>query len=404
MPNALALSPQSLNLTPMSDSPQTVLIFKGATQYGASNHFLDAFDATYRSLGLNTVVIDLSSQSEAAIEQLKDAILNQNVLFAIGINANGQFKVDDKSIYDIARIPHVSWLMDHPVYHLEPVQNLAQDFGVVAVVDRDHGPFLQAAVSPEPASLFLPHGGCLSPDTPDQERDLDLLFSGTGVSPESVRDEWANHSETARSCYEAGLALSQADPELRLMDMASQVFQNLGLAPARDLFVDTMLQVERYLRAHERYSMLKTLDDAGQPAHIFGNGWDFAQFTHHQLHASVPFEESIALLKRSKISLNLSSFFKDGAHDRIFSAMLGGAISATNTSPYLEELPGFQDCALTFSPNSAPLPDQIRSLLAQPKQLADQAASGKAFAAAGHTFAHRAQTLLNSITEAFPSN
>ncbi len=387
----------------MSISQQSVLIFKGLSQYDTSNYILDDFDQAYKRLGLNTIVVDLKIEGEETTNTFRDAILNQNVLFALGINANGQYSVDGKSIYDIAKIPHVSWLIDHPVYHLSRIESLAKDYGIIGVVDRDHAPFLSAAISPPPPSLFLPHGGNPGSDAIPGERDLDVMFSGTGVNPAAIRETWKEADSLRKKGYETGVELSLANPKLKLMDMATQVFTELSFAPDRASFADLMLKVERYLRAYDRYQVLKSLDDAAQPVHIFGDGWEFANFKHHQQHPSVPYNDSIELLKRSKIAINISAFFTDGAHDRIFSSMLGGALSATGTTPYLNELPGFTESALIYGEQQAPLAEQIKDALANPTETRAKAEQGKIFAKAGHTFAHRAETLLESIREAFPA-
>lgn len=388
----------------MTDSASTIIIFKGSSQYDASRVFLDDFDKAYRKLGYRTVVIDLRDQGETSVEIFRETLQTGNVLFAIGINAHGQFTTPEgKSIYDIAQIPHVSWLMDHPVYHLERIENIGKDFGVVGVVDRDHGEFLSAAVAPPPASLFLPHGGNPGSEAQPGERDLDVIFSGTGVDPETIRAQWSEADSQKKQAYETGVELSLADPKLRLMDMATQVFTKLSFSPDRNSFVDVMLNVERYLRAADRYQVLKSLDEAGQPVHVYGNGWEFAKFKTHELHASVPYNDSIELLKRSKIAINISAFFTDGAHDRVFSTMLGGALSATNTTDYLNELPGFTESALIYGPEQAPLHEQIKEALAIPTATQAKADQGKAFAEGGHTFAHRAKTLLDAVTEAFPA-
>lgn len=43
------------------------------------------------------------------------------------------------------------------------------------------------------------------------------------------------------------------------------------------------------------------------------------------------------MISRSKISVNVMPWFKQGAHDRVFNSMLNGAVCVTDTSGYLKD-------------------------------------------------------------------
>ncbi|MDE7062392.1 MAG: glycosyltransferase, partial [Lachnospiraceae bacterium] len=45
----------------------------------------------------------------------------------------------------------------------------------------------------------------------------------------------------------------------------------------------------------------------------------------------------VEVVRNAKLALNTMPWFKDGAHDRIFTAMLNGAVALTDPSIYLKE-------------------------------------------------------------------
>lgn len=87
-----------------------------------------------------------------------------------------------------------------------------------------------------------------------------------------------------------------------------------------------------------------TIANAGIDLHIFGGGWTcFADRLPNnvKLHGETTPQECIEKMKDCKIVLNMQPWFKDGAHERIFNAMLNGAVCLTDESVYLKER--FQD-------------------------------------------------------------
>lgn len=67
------------------------------------------------------------------------------------------------------------------------------------------------------------------------------------------------------------------------------------------------------------------------------HGWEeIADKYPDYIHKGVSSEECLRLMHNSKITLNVLSWFKYGAHERIFNAMLNGSVCVTDTSEYLK--------------------------------------------------------------------
>jgi spore maturation protein CgeB len=88
-------------------------------------------------------------------------------------------------------------------------------------------------------------------------------------------------------------------------------------------------------------------------------------------------------------------WFKDGAHDRIFNAMLQGCAVVTDSSRYLDEILTDGENAILYSLEEREnLPEIIREKLRSPARLSDIASQGYCTAQGAHTWAHRAEYIL----------
>lgn len=353
----------------------------------------------YHDSGVPVSVVEISEDQEATKNRLSAALSGEKPLFALGINGIGQFSLGSGSIYDAGHIPHVSWLVDHPAYHMSRIEAMPKKFGILALVDQDHDAFVEASIPQAIGTLFLPHGGCAAKETFISQRDLDLVFCGTGASPDALRSEWINFPEPHVACLKAGIEIGSPHPRRPLMDVVTQAFTDLQLRPDRAMYLKVMLQIERYLRAQDRYAALKALDEANIAVDIFGAGWGFASFRNHRVHGSLDFEQTLQLFKRSKMALNVSWFFTSGAHERVFSAMLNGCVAVTHSSRYLNSLPGFRESACIYDDTQS-LVDSVRSLLSNEQTIREMGKIGAHFTENGHTFKHRAEDLRHSIINA----
>jgi spore maturation protein CgeB len=102
-------------------------------------------------------------------------------------------------------------------------------------------------------------------------------------------------------------------------------------------------------------------------------------------------------MQQSRIALNIMPWFKKGAHDRIFNAMLQRCAVVTDSSGYLDQILVPQHNAVVFSlEQREELPQQIEALLQQPSALREMAEAGYRTAKESHTWAHRALKILGS--------
>lgn len=382
----------------MKPEDLSIILFKGAGQYDVTNRFIDDMENGYRLHDQKVCTFDLTGNFENTRKSLIDLLERGRPMFALGINAMGQFYVKDKSIYDLVAFPHISWFVDHPVHHLNrlelPVEDrfrqdhLADHYGFMAVVDEEHKTFIDASFGNEYGTFFLPHGGCESKNFESQERSIDIIFCGTGFSPNLISDDWKKLSPNEQKLLNLAVEIDVKSDQLSVMQVVTKLFEEQNLQPDRNLFMSIMQRIERHSRARNRMNILNQLDKAGVVVNIYGNKWEFANFKNHKLHKPVSFDESLDLLRKSKLSLNISSFFTNGSHERIFSSMLNGAVPLTNTSKYLNNLSGFEELVLCY--NDENIVEVTRCALGDSKFFDHRSVACIEFAKESHTFAHRA--------------
>ena len=103
-------------------------------------------------------------------------------------------------------------------------------------------------------------------------------------------------------------------------------------------------------------------------------------------------------MRDAKIALNVMPWFKDGVHDRIFTAMLQKAVALTDDSKYLrEQFTDGEDIVYFSLEEREHLPDIIRMLLRDEEKLMRIAENGYRQACEKNTWRVRTQELLREF-------
>lgn len=164
----------------------------------------------------------------------------------------------------------------------------------------------------------------------------------------------------------------------------------------------TMIAVDLWIRTYFREKTVLALVENGVQVHVFGKGWEMVSCGHPQnlilSGRMVSSQDCVQAAAGAKIALNTMPWFKDGGHDRIFTAMLQGAAALTDPSKYLLEQ--FTDQGELFYYDLGrleQLPELVKKLLQEPGKLYGAASRGKIAAQKGHTWQCRAVALRSTI-------
>lgn len=240
------------------------------------------------------------------------------------------------SLWDLWDIPCYNILVDHPMYYFDTLDH-APAHGIVVCADRYHADYVRRFYPAVKRSVFLPTAGeCLKPFTalkPFADRQIDVLFIGSYKYHDDV-----SYDTFARQLEEHLMAHPYKTFEAAVADCLAAEKHTLSEEQLK-------LQIQQYrfidvnTTAILRRKIMETLVHAGITVTVYGNGWESLDLIRHPnflYKGLIAPEDGIRLMEESKIVLNHMAWFKCGASERIFEAMLLGAVSLTDGSEYLQ--------------------------------------------------------------------
>lgn len=323
-------------------------------------------------------------------EGLDGAIVFNNACFQMRLQSG-------ESLWDVWKVPCYNVLVDHPMYYFDTLDH-APVYGVVACADKYHTDYIRRFYPTVQQTLFLPTAGeCLKPYEelkPFRERTIDVLFIGSYKYHEDVVYDAFDRQLEAELLSHPYKTFEQA-----VTDCLSQNNQSLS-----DDALKLLIQQHRYTDVNTtacfRRGVIETLLNAGISVTVYGNGWqDLELFRHPNFlyKGLISPEDGIALMEESKIVLNHMAWFKAGASERIFEAMLQGAISLTDDSEYLREhFTDSKDIKFYSLSHIEELPQMVHELLSDPVLSDTIRRSAYKQAIQNHTWIKRIQKMLDT--------
>ena len=144
--------------------------------------------------------------------------------------------------------------------------------------------------------------------------------------------------------------------------------------------------------------LVRTLAEYGLKVDVFGAGWEELSCKKPQnivRHGGqVTSERCVEAVQNARLSLNLMPWFKDGAHDRIFTAMLQQTVALTDDSRYLrEQFADGRELKYFSLREIEALPEIVSALLRDTQALEEMAVRGRKKALTSHTWEQRALAL-----------
>lgn len=144
--------------------------------------------------------------------------------------------------------------------------------------------------------------------------------------------------------------------------------------------------------------MVRVLAESGITVTVFGTGWDRCEWEHPKLvyGGEIPPRQILEMMNQSRVVLNTMTWFKRGAHDRIFNGMLAGAAVASDTSEYIQEhFPDGRELQVFSLKEIYRLPEMVKALLDHTDDTQQMADCGYRAAAEHHTWKNRLNNMLN---------
>lgn len=317
------------------------------------------------------------------------------------IDANGV------SFFDAREVVFINIVVDHPFYYHKFLPYLPKDYTQVSI-DRGHEAYLKRFFPHMKRGPFMPLGGTSlwSEDTLPgwEDRCNDIVFTGNYNPPSTFEGAITRHGEEYAEFYYDiidDLIRHPWEPmDKVIIEHLNRDVEDIDEAGIKET-MPNMIFIDLYVRHYFRGEVVKTLVDSGLKVHCFGAGWEHLECEHPENIVNGNVLDSLGCLQqisRSKISLNVMPWFKEGAHDRVFNSMLNGAVCASDGSRYMDEiLKDGKDYIKYDLAKLDELPEKIMKQLENREAWEEMARQGYETAVNGHTWADRARLLHSEI-------
>ena len=379
--------------------------------------------------GYETCFIDYERMYESMDEMLHFLEREETALVTfnfIGLRGESVFQTESgRSIWQEENLPILNILVDHPLYYHSCLKEAGERMRVFCV-DREHVGYVRRFY-PGVKVEFLPLAGnelfvsqkdgehgihrTHCEDVPEPvlygQRTFDLVFAANYVSMEMLEEKVKALDDDYRIFYRRITEDLIADPAQSVDAVMERHIRNeLGAVPEEQLCaaMSGMIWIDLFIRSYFREKVVQTLADAGIIVRVFGADWEKIHCKKPQnvrtSGGKVNSAACVQAMRDARIALNVMPWFKDGAHDRVFTAMLQGTAVLTDDSRYLREecRDGENICFYSLRALQQ-LPDQVVSLLEDPVRMAELAARGYRMAEKRHRWKNRAGLLMQALRD-----
>lgn len=373
------------------------------TKLDTINLFSDQLKQAFLDLGYEIFEYDLS-QGSAGLSRFFKYLQERPVTAMIAFNATifGTTLTSGENMCEALGIPSVNILVDHPFWCHDEILMCTPANGIVLCIDRNHMNYINRFYPNITCNGFLAHGGTSYCTTykPISERKIDVLYAG-GLVESNVPNDFSDWDFPAKQVIEHLLAHPEDTIEAAIeyeLRHADVILTDEELRK----FISSCAKIENIVSSYYRERVVGSIAKAGISLELYGGGWsgcDWVNLPNVHYGSWVAPEEILLMMEDSKIVLNSMPWFRDGSHERVFNAMLCGAVAVSETSKYFEEvLPPDTWVSFDLSPESlSALPQRIMDLLSDEDKMQKIASAGHNLAVSEHTWKARALELHNDL-------
>lgn len=431
--------------------PLRIVIYEGVLP--VMDYTAEQFRQTFERLGHEVFVFDDKAFSDSAAALLSFA--KRGIDFVLLFNNVGAGLTDDqdRNFWEKMNATCINYLFDHPLYYYQQMEKMPEN-AVITCVDRNHVNYIRRFHKNIRRAFFFPLGAEYIPEdalSVWSNRPIDVLYVGSLKNTQDMPDSFMGrmifktllkhtsltYEEAAEYCLnqllsvlkECGIDITEIRDISELEMLAEKYEKQVEKLPdvyaqanrlqeepyrkaaenhqIREELLNVLLQKYRYIdmnvNAYFRKTMIVVLVNAGIDVHVYGNGWSIPELSdqpHFHFGGLLSQTECIRKMQESKIVLNSMPWFKDGAHDRIFNAMLSHAVCVTDGSEYLtERFTDGKELICYSLEEIEKLPGIVRGLLDYPKEAEKIAERGYQSAVLSHSWENRAMELLTRYIE-----
>lgn len=386
------------------ENNKTILIIKLESMYNVLRVAADEIAAGFMENGYNVEIFDTTNYSiENFNQHTTDILFNEkyDMFFSIQ-SAFSETTLFGIPLIDYIKKPYVGFIVDEPVYHLGRLKPNYDSYHL-AVLDKYQKQVINKLFQNIKNVDVLHHGGFATRGSikPLCEREIDIFIPGGYRNPDVIYDELINYGGYVPDFFNEILQNVLSKKALNTSLATIDYFEKLGSDfNKKDYaeFSSIIIKVDTYIRNYTRMKVIDALVESGLNVTVCGNGFsDYAKkYDNVTIYSDcgIDIEEALEIMGNSKMVLNSLATFH-GSHERIFTSMLQGAISVTNTMEELEnEFFDGKDYILYDYNKLDDLVIKIKSLLSN-IDTAQEIADNGFLKAQNHTWKKRADEILD---------
>lgn len=309
---------------------------------------------------------------------------------------------DRQNLWEAYNIPYINILMDHPFHYEKPLLR-APKTSIVLCTDRNHVKYIRRYFKNIHQVDFLPHAGvelghCHKPLA---ERNIDVLYAGAlpvYTVGKMIPDLSSIPEVDGEEMAQVVLGELVHHPEKTTEDVIEGYLKaqrnDISEKRVQELIVE-MRFLDSYATSFFREQAVRMLVENGIRVRAYGVGWDQCEWSENpylDYGGKVLAPQILPLMNDAKIVLNTMTWFKAGAHDRIFNGMLAGAAVVTDDSTYLRrEFTDGKELVMFSLKELAMLPERVFDLFGHMQSTQQMADCGYRTAKERDTWKNRAE-------------
>lgn len=388
------------------DGTAPVLIYYGVTYcYNILNVMLEGLKEALERLGVPVITYDEQQEDVTGLSRytgchFRAVIGIQSYLMSVYMKQSGRY------LHDEIIGPKFNIILDHPIWLKNQLGNVGDAYYVLTH-DQNYVDFIRRFY-PKVAETFLfpPGGRQLLPVQREQERCYDVVFIGTYGDYRTKCEVMRQSRRDVRFLANHFLFHMRKNTQLTAEKAFHQALEDYGIACGNAEFLGLFYEFRSVIQCvmyYYREKVIRTLLEHGIAVDVWGSSWKNAPFADHPcltIHEDVTPGESLQILAKAKLSLNIMAWHKGGFTERMANTMLQGAVLVTDQTSYREYgfTPG-SDCVMFSLQELEGLPQQIKKLLADDEKRTAIAQAGQQYARTYQTWDSRAGQLLQIIEE-----
>lgn len=311
-----------------------IVILKGQSQYDCSRVYLDYMLEGFEELGHQILMIDLCA--DGAVERIENAI-DEGCDFFISFNAMGiDFKISEKPLYDYTDIPLITVLGDHPFYHMDRLGTEVKNI-LILCMDESHT-YLIDKYFPEKACTYFPLYGMEYRGPEIISKDIDVLFAGTVQNSSKLKQGWEQYGSKQFDILKTIHTYKPNNNSITIVDAIENAMIEHRIQPENlmEYRMRSYVLYEAYYRNKLREELLETFSQEKIKVKCFGNiQLDGSEFL--DINQGGNAKQTLELMKRSHISLNLTPFLVNGVTDRSIGIMLNNSLCLTDYNDFYRQ-------------------------------------------------------------------